>query len=89
MSKSSRQHSSYAIDKLAKQTHESIDTSDAEEITDWSLAERGRFYRPVKKQVTLRLDADLIAWFRSKGGRYQTQINAALREYMERHSKTG
>ena len=35
-----------------------------------------------KQQITLRLDADLIAFFRSTGRRYQSRINAALREYV-------
>ncbi|MGH6737227.1 MAG: BrnA antitoxin family protein [Methyloceanibacter sp.] len=63
-----------------------IDTSDAPEVADWSDAKRGLFYRPVKKQITLRLDADLVSWFKShtksvKG--YQTRINEALREYVQ------
>jgi uncharacterized protein (DUF4415 family) len=41
------------------------------------------FYRPLKKPVTLRLDADVIAWFKKDGRRYQTRINAALRKVME------
>lgn len=41
-------------------------------------------YKPVKKPVTLRLDADVIAWFKKDGRRYQTRINAALRKVMER-----
>ena len=64
-----------------------IDTTDAPEILDWSDARRGVFYRPVKKQITLRLDADIIAWFkaRARGGRgYQTDINGALREHVRR-----
>ena len=55
-----------------------IDTTDAPEILDWSDARRGVFYRPVKQQITLRLDADIIAWFkaRARNGRgYQTDIN--------------
>jgi uncharacterized protein (DUF4415 family) len=44
----------------------------------------GDFYRPVKKPVTLRLDADVIAWFKKDGKRYQTRINSALRRVMER-----
>ena len=51
---------------------------------------RGVFYRPVKRQITLRLDADLIAWFkaRAQGGRgYQTDINRALRQHVERCEK--
>ena len=64
-----------------------IDTSDIPEVIDWSNARRGVFYRPVKQQITLRLDADLIAWFkaRAEGGRgYQTDINRALRRHVER-----
>jgi len=44
-------------------------------------------YRPLKKPVTLRLDADVIAWFKRDGRRYQTRINAALRKVMEREMK--
>ena len=64
-----------------------IDTTDAPEILDWSDAKRGVFYRPVKKQITIRLDADIIAWFKAhaRDGRgYQTDINGALREHFER-----
>jgi len=39
-------------------------------------------YRPVKKPVTLRLDADLLAWFQQDGRGYQTRINQALRQVM-------
>ena len=64
-----------------------IDTSDIPEVLDWSNARRGVFYRPVKQQITLRFDADLMAWFkaRAEGGRgYQTDINRALRRHVER-----
>ena len=64
-----------------------IDTTDAPEILDWSDARRGVFYRPVKQQITLRLDADIIAWFKSQardGRGYQTDINGALREHVLR-----
>ncbi|CAD7851350.1 MAG: hypothetical protein [Olavius algarvensis Gamma 1 endosymbiont] len=62
-----------------------IDTSDIPEIVDFSDAVRGRFYRPIKQQVTLRIDADLLEWFRAQGGKYQTHINTALREYVQEH----
>ncbi|MDZ7736185.1 MAG: BrnA antitoxin family protein [Gammaproteobacteria bacterium] len=74
------------IERIQSKRDDEIDLEDAAEIEDWSRAVRGRFYRPVKKQVTLRLDADLVAWFRSQGKKYQTRMNAALREYMERHT---
>ena len=64
-----------------------IDTADAPEILDWSDAKRGVFYRPVKQQITLRIDSDVIAWFKAhaQGGRgYQTDINSALREHVQR-----
>ncbi len=45
------------------------------------------FYKPLKKPVTLRLDADVIAWFKRDGRRYQTRINKALRGVMEREMR--
>jgi len=48
----------------------------------WKNAVRNPFYRPVKQQLTVRLDADVIAWLRQKGKGYQTRLNQALREAM-------
>ena len=59
-----------------------IDLSDAPEVLDWSAAETGRFYRPVKKFVSIRLDADVIEWLKAREGQYQTAVNRILREYM-------
>lgn len=73
---------------LAALPEAKIDTRDIPQQLDWSGARRGVFYRPVKRQLTLRLDADLIAWFkdRAPGGEgYQTRINRALREYVAQH----
>ena len=64
-----------------------IDTTDAPEILDWSDARRGVFYRPVKQQITIRLHADIIAWFKANardGHGYQTDINGVLREHVHR-----
>ena len=75
---------------LARLPEGAIDTSDAPEVRDWSAARRGLFYRPIKQQLTLRLDADLIAWFRMhapKGEGYQTRINRVLREYVQHQSR--
>jgi uncharacterized protein (DUF4415 family) len=44
--------------------------------------EMAEMYRPIKKPVTLRLDADVIAWFKAQGRGYQTRINRALRAVM-------
>ncbi|MBF0333639.1 MAG: BrnA antitoxin family protein [Alphaproteobacteria bacterium] len=74
------------LEALAKMSDAEIDTSDAPPVTDWTGAKRGVFFRPVKQQLTLRVDTDIVDWFRRQGdGGYQTRINAALREYVERH----
>lgn len=70
------------LKRLAAKKDEDIDTSDIPEVTDWSGAVRGGFYRPVKQAVTIRLDADVLEWFRSQGDGYQTRMNQALREYV-------
>ena len=64
-----------------------INTQDIPEMTDWSDARRGLFYKPVKRQITLRLDADVIQWFKAympSGRGYQTEINRALRDHIKR-----
>jgi uncharacterized protein (DUF4415 family) len=73
------------LKSLAALPDDAIDTSDAPELLDWSGAKRGLFYRPVKEQLTLRLDSDVVAWFRNHASKegYQTRINRALREYVE------
>jgi uncharacterized protein (DUF4415 family) len=63
-----------------------INTSDPDvpEVTDWSDAVRGRFYRPVKKLRSLRIDADVLAFYEAEGPGYQTRINRDLRAAMLR-----
>ena len=46
------------------------------------MGEIGRLYKPIKQPVTLRLDADVLAWFKKRGRGYQTRINGALRRVM-------
>ena len=75
------------IEALAALPDEKIDTSDIPEILDWAGAKRGLLYRPIKQQITLRLDADVVAWFKSNasnGRGYQTEINRVLREHAQR-----
>jgi len=45
------------------------------------------FYRPLKKPITVRIDADVLAWFKKDGKRYQTRINTALRKVMEKEMR--
>jgi len=66
---------------------EDIDLSDIPEITPEMFAKavvrRGLQPPPGKQQVTIRLDDDVLAWFRAQGKGYQTRINSLLRAYME------
>ena len=75
------------LQALAAMPDEAIDTTDIPEVLDWSGAVRGGLFRPRKQAVTIRLDADLLAFFKARGGRYQTQINRALREWVAEHRK--
>jgi uncharacterized protein (DUF4415 family) len=91
-SKKLTRHQSAELKALATLPDEAIDTSDAPEIGDWSGAKRGLFYRPTKQQLTLRLDADVLAWFKKHTAPdegYQTRINRALREYVQVQIRRG
>ncbi len=76
-------------ERLHAMTDEDIDFSDCPEITPSMFANSvvRRGLKPVSKkvQVTLRVDSDVLEWFKAKGQGYQTQINALLRAYMEAH----
>ena len=74
---------------LAAMPDDQIDYSDIPATTpeQWREAEQGRFYRPVKQQLTLRIDADVIAWYKSQGKGYQTRINELLRQAMQEEIK--
>ena len=72
------------IQALAAMPEDKIDTSDIPELPPgaWKNAVRGKWYRPVKQAVSIRLDADVLAWLRAKGNGYQTKVNGLLREKM-------
>ncbi len=69
---------------LATLPDESIDTGDIPELSDeaWIAGVRGRFYRPVKQQITARVDADVLDWLKSQGRGYQGRLNSILRREM-------
>ena len=68
--------------ELAAKPESEIDFSDLPTTTerDWRGAERGRFYRPVKRQLTVRIDADVLEWLKSNGRGYQSRLNSILRQ---------
>ena len=75
------------IRAIAAKRDEDIDFSDAPAVVDWSGAEIGKFYRPKKKPVTMRLDVDVIAWLKADGRGYQTKANWLLRNAMLHFTK--
>jgi uncharacterized protein (DUF4415 family) len=81
------------IAAIAAKKEKSIDLSEMPEVVDWSVAEMGKFYRPPKKPVTMRLDQDVIDWLKGYGKGYQTRVNLLLRHAMasagERSRKSG
>jgi uncharacterized protein (DUF4415 family) len=72
---------------LAALRDEKIDLTDLPEVLDWSGAVVGKYYRPIKKSLTIRLDADVLAWLKAQGRGYQTRINQMLRAAMESRSR--
>ena len=72
------------LQKLAARPDRDIDLSDIPEIREIpSDAVIGRFYRPKKTAVTIRLDADVVLWLKARGAGYQTRINSYLRHLMQ------
>ena len=84
MSKLTKQQAD-ELKALTALSDKDIDVSDIPEITDFSHVSVGKFYRPLKTAVTIRLDTDIIEWFKRQDQRYQTHINRALREYIQHH----
>ena len=77
--------------RLAALADEEIDTSDIPEAPagNWVHARRGEFYRPLKHPVTIRLDADVLSWFKehTATGGYQSEINRVLRRHVTEAEK--
>jgi uncharacterized protein (DUF4415 family) len=76
---------------LAALPDDQIDTSDIPETTaeQWKFAQRPGLYKPIKQPVTMRLDADVVAWFKdhADGQPYQTEINRVLRQHVVEATK--
>jgi uncharacterized protein (DUF4415 family) len=75
--------------RLDAMTDREIDLTDCPEITPEKFAKavvrQGLPIAKNKAQVTLRIDGEVLEWFKSQGRGYQTQINSLLRAYMEAH----
>jgi uncharacterized protein (DUF4415 family) len=77
------------IAAIAAKKDADIDFSDIPEVVDWSGAEMGKFYRPSKKSVTMRLDQDVLDWLKGYGKGYQTRANLLLRHAMASAGERG
>ncbi len=73
------------LNTLVEMPDSEIDVSEMPPIADWSKARRGGLFRPIKKPLSLRVDADVLDWFQRQGQGYQTRMNYALRQYVEKH----
>lgn len=73
--------------RLVEQGDDAIDTSDIPELGD-DFFRRAQLHVPAKQTVTIRLDADVLEWFKAQGSGYQTRINQLLRRYMEAHRQS-
>ncbi|WP_374098983.1 BrnA antitoxin family protein [Pseudomonas aeruginosa] len=71
-------------ERLAKMDDKDIDTSDIAELGE-EFFRKAELHVPVKQAVTIRLDADVLEWFKGQGAGYQTRINQLLRQYMQAH----
>jgi uncharacterized protein (DUF4415 family) len=76
------------IATIAGQKDAEINLTEMPEVADWSGAEMGKFYRPPKKPVTMRLDTDIVDWLKSYGRGYQTRVNHLLRHAMVSSKET-
>ena len=76
------------LQRLADRPDSQIDYSDAPERSlQASDVQVGRFYRPIKQLVSLRVDADVLHWFRGRGKKYQTYMNEVLRREMQTNGR--
>lgn len=74
---------------LAAKPEGKIDFTNIPATTEqnWQGAERGKFYRPIKQQLTVRIDADVLEWLKNQGKGYQSRLNDILRSAMLQNAK--
>jgi len=84
--------------KISRRTREhhpqrdgSLDRSEVPQLPParWDQGMVGKYYRPLKSQISFRIDNDVLAWLRSKGPGHLSRINAILRERMESEREAG
>lgn len=78
-----------SMHRLSQMTDDDIDFSDIPPLdeTFWANAQPNPYAKILKEQVTVRIDRDVLAWFKQNNEKYQTAINQALRDHMDRERK--
>ena len=75
------------LEEIKNIPDEDIDTSDIPELDD-SFWENAKLVQPIsKKLISLRVDTDVLQWFKERGKGYQSLMNAVLRSYVEHQRK--
>lgn len=74
------------LEALSQKPDSEIDCGEIAPLSErfWNSASSGRFYRPIKTQASVRIDADVLEWLKAPGKGYQTRLNAILRAAMLR-----
>jgi uncharacterized protein (DUF4415 family) len=72
--------------KLYAERNRRLDHTDVPQLPPelWAKGIVGKYYRPLKSQISFRIDNDVLAWLKSKGGGHLTRINEILRQQMDR-----
>lgn len=73
------------LDAVASMPDEQIDYSDAPRLSDAAWMKAAEQLPHSKKQITLRIDAEVLEFFKHTGARYQSRMNAVLRSYVDAH----
>lgn len=74
-----------SVKKISEIKDEDINYSDIPEITEELWENAQIIYPSSKEKISLRLDKDILDWFKAKGKGYQTMINAVLKSYITHH----
>ncbi|MCB2263827.1 MAG: BrnA antitoxin family protein [Candidatus Thiosymbion ectosymbiont of Robbea hypermnestra] len=81
----SRKSTKSDLARLDAMRDQDIDYSDIPELDEGFFEKAAVHWPPRKKQLTIRLDGDVLDWLKRQGRGYQTRINAILRAYYEAH----
>ncbi len=77
-----------AWERFKNMTDDEIDTSDIPPLDDYFWANARVVYPENKSAISMRVDDDILAWFKAQGKGYQTRMNAVLKSYVDAQKKS-